>query len=36
LYLPQILALLGDRALDIIQEEDRGLFARALESHTGS
>jgi sugar-specific transcriptional regulator TrmB len=33
LYLPQILALLGDRALDIIQEEDRELFARALESH---
>ena len=32
-YLPQILALLGDRALDIIQEEDRELFARALESH---
>jgi hypothetical protein len=33
LYLPQVLSLLGDRALDIIQEEDRGLFARALESH---
>jgi sugar-specific transcriptional regulator TrmB len=33
LYLPQILALLGDQALDIIQEEDRELFARALESH---
>jgi sugar-specific transcriptional regulator TrmB len=32
LYLPQILALLGDRALDLIQEEDRTLFARALES----
>jgi sugar-specific transcriptional regulator TrmB len=32
LYLPQILALLGDRALDLIQEEDRALFARALES----
>lgn len=31
-YLPQILALLGDRALDLIQEEDRELFARALES----
>jgi len=31
-YLPQILACLGDRALDIIQEEDRELFARALES----
>jgi sugar-specific transcriptional regulator TrmB len=35
LYLPQILALLGDRALDLIQEEDRELFARALESHIG-
>jgi sugar-specific transcriptional regulator TrmB len=33
LYLPEILAMLGDRALDIIQEEDRYLFARALESH---
>lgn len=33
LYLPQILALLGDRALEVIQEEDRALFARALESH---
>jgi sugar-specific transcriptional regulator TrmB len=32
LYLPQILALLGDRALDLIQEEDRALFSRALES----
>lgn len=32
LYLPQILALLGDRALELIQEEDRELFARALES----
>jgi sugar-specific transcriptional regulator TrmB len=32
LYLPQILALLGDRALNLIQEEDRELFARALES----
>jgi Cd2+/Zn2+-exporting ATPase len=32
LYLPQILALLGDRALDLIQEEDQELFARALES----
>jgi len=32
LYLPEILALLGDRALDLIQEEDRELFARALES----
>lgn len=34
LYLPQILAMLGDKALDIIQEEDRELFSRALESHT--
>ena len=33
LYLPQILSLLGDRALEVIQEEDRELFARALESH---
>ena len=32
LYLPEILGLLGDRALDIIHEEDRALFARALES----
>ena len=36
LYLPQILALLGDRALDIIQEEDQELFARALESQIGN
>ncbi len=36
LYLPQILALLGDEALEIIQEEDRELFARALESHIGN
>jgi len=36
LYLPQILALLGDRALDIIQEDDRELFARALESQINS
>jgi sugar-specific transcriptional regulator TrmB len=35
LYLPQILALLGDEALEIIQEEDRELFARALESQIG-
>lgn len=33
LYLPQILALLGDRAWEVIHEEDRELFARALESH---
>lgn len=32
LYLPQLLALLGDQALDVIREEDRELFARALES----
>jgi HTH-type transcriptional regulator, sugar sensing transcriptional regulator len=32
-YLPQVLALLGDRALAIIREEDRELFAHALESH---
>lgn len=36
LYLPEILALLGDQALDLIQEEDRELFARALESHIAS
>jgi sugar-specific transcriptional regulator TrmB len=33
LYLPQILALLGERALDLIQDEDRALFACAMESH---
>jgi Cd2+/Zn2+-exporting ATPase len=33
LYLPQILSLLGDQALEVIQEEDRELFAFALESH---
>ena len=33
LYLPQILAKLGDEALDIIQVEDRELFSLALESH---
>lgn len=32
LYLPEILALLGDQALDLIHEEDRELFTRALES----
>jgi len=32
LYLPQMLVMLGDKALEIIQEEDRELFARALES----
>jgi len=35
LYLPQMLALLGERAFEIIQEEDRELFARAMESHIG-
>ena len=34
-YLPQILACLGERAADIIREEDRELFARAMESHIG-
>lgn len=32
-YLPQILALLGERAREVIHEEDWELFARALESH---
>jgi sugar-specific transcriptional regulator TrmB len=32
-YLPHVLALLGDRALDLIREEDRDLFAVAFESH---
>ncbi len=32
----RLLALLGDRALDVIQEEDRELFARVLESHINS
>lgn len=32
LYLPQILALLGDQAMDIIDEEDQDLFTYALES----
>jgi hypothetical protein len=32
-YLPLVLALLGDRALEVIREEDRELFAHALESH---
>ncbi len=31
-YLPQILNCLGDRVSEIIREEDRELFARALES----
>jgi len=33
LYLPQILDLLGDRALEVIHEDDRELFASAFESH---
>ncbi len=33
LYLPQILAELGEQALNLIHDEDRDLFARALESH---
>ncbi len=32
-YLPQILVCLGERAEEIIREEDRELFARAMESH---
>jgi hypothetical protein len=32
LYLPRVLSLLGDRALELIQEEDRELFACAFES----
>jgi sugar-specific transcriptional regulator TrmB len=35
LYLPRILACLGDEALELIQEEDRELFSRALESRIG-
>lgn len=34
LYLPRILTLLGEKALEVIREEDRELFAQALESHT--
>ena len=33
LYLPQVLALLGERAWKVIQEQDRELFTRAVESH---
>jgi sugar-specific transcriptional regulator TrmB len=36
LYLPQILEMLGDDALDVIQEEDRELFTLALESRLNS
>jgi hypothetical protein len=32
LYLPRVLALLGDQAQQLIQEEDRELFASAFES----
>jgi len=35
-YLPQVLDCLGDRASEIIREEDRELFARAMESHIES
>ncbi len=35
-YLPQVLTCLGERAGEIIREEDRELFARAMESHIGS
>jgi len=33
-YLPQMMRLLGERGLEIIHEEDRELFIRALESST--
>jgi Cd2+/Zn2+-exporting ATPase len=33
LYLPRLLALLGDQAQEVIRAEDQELFARALESH---
>ena len=32
LYLPRILACLGENALDLIHEEDRELFSRAMAS----
>jgi sugar-specific transcriptional regulator TrmB len=32
LYLPHVLSLLGEQAMDLIHEEDRELFARAFES----
>ena len=32
LYLPRLLALLGDQALDVIRPQDRELFAQVLES----
>lgn len=34
-YLPQILTCLGERAAEIIREEDRELFARAMERRVG-
>jgi sugar-specific transcriptional regulator TrmB len=36
LYLPQILAMLGERAQEVIHEADWELFARAMESHIKS
>jgi len=33
LYLPRLLAMLGDEALKLIRAEDRDLFAQVLESH---
>ena len=33
LYLPRVLAMLGDQGRDLIREEDRELFACAFESH---
>ena len=35
-YLPQILECLGDRSFEIIREDDRELFARAMESRIES
>jgi sugar-specific transcriptional regulator TrmB len=35
LYLPRLLSCLGDEALEMIQEEDRELFTRAMESRVG-
>lgn len=35
LYLPQVLALLGDQAMDIIREEDQELFAYAMQIRIG-
>lgn len=32
-YLPQVLSCLGEQAFDLIREEDRELFARAMESY---